>query len=46
MILSTDGKDAHDTTLSGSVSQIEDLGRRAAKTVREAAGPGFFEQWA
>ncbi|MEN0001050.1 MAG: hydroxymethylbilane synthase [Pseudomonadota bacterium] len=46
MILSTDGKDAHDTTLSGKVGQIEDVGRRAAQTVREAAGPGFFEQWA
>ncbi|MEO1702866.1 MAG: hydroxymethylbilane synthase [Pseudomonadota bacterium] len=46
MILTPDGTQSHDVQLSGNAGEAEEIGRKAAKTVRTAAGPGFFESWA
>lgn len=45
MILTPDGRQAHDVSLSGKVGDAVGIGQRAAEQVRTAAGPGFFESW-
>ena len=42
MILSTDGRTAHETSRQGLVSDAESLGREAAEEVLAAAGPDFL----
>ncbi len=45
MILTPDGKEAHEVAAEGAVSDAAALGIDAAKRVRAMAGPDFFEGW-
>lgn len=45
MILRPDGGEAHETRLQGPASEAAELGRRAAESLRAAAGPEFFADW-
>ncbi|MEL6921274.1 MAG: hydroxymethylbilane synthase [Pseudomonadota bacterium] len=46
MILTPDGVQSHDVTVSGAVADAVTLGTGAADQVRAAAGPDFFASWA
>ena len=46
MILTPDGKTAHDIATDGMRTDAEKLGRFAGETLRKRAGPVFFEDWA
>jgi hydroxymethylbilane synthase len=45
MILTPDGRDAHEVTAEGSALDAAELGADAAKRVRAEAGADFFEGW-
>ncbi|WP_342591992.1 hydroxymethylbilane synthase [Jiella sonneratiae] len=45
MILRPDGSEMHETRREGVAEDAELIGRLAARTVLEAAGPGFFDGW-
>lgn len=45
MILTPDGRKAHDVTAEGAASDAALLGADAAKRVRAMAGPHFFDGW-
>ncbi|PRX11153.1 UNVERIFIED_ORG: hydroxymethylbilane synthase [Martelella mediterranea] len=45
MILTPDGKTAHDIVTDGMQAEAEKLGRWAGETLKKRAGPGFFEDW-
>jgi hydroxymethylbilane synthase len=46
MIISPDGREAHETRLDGEASSAAELGAEAAERLRRAAGPEFFAGWA
>lgn len=45
MILKPDGTEVHEIRRSGSVADAVSIGASAGESVREAAGPRFFESW-
>ncbi|RYV37736.1 hydroxymethylbilane synthase, partial [Brucella abortus] len=45
MILTPDGRQAHEVTAEGVVSDAAALGTDAANRVRAMAGPHFFDGW-
>ncbi|WP_174801577.1 hydroxymethylbilane synthase [Martelella limonii] len=45
MILSPDGREAHDINVEGERSDAADLGRAAGEELRGRAGAHFFEDW-
>ncbi len=45
MILSPDGKQFHETSLSCRIDEAAETGKNAARELREKAGTGFFESW-
>ena len=45
MILTPDGREAHETILDGSAADAAALGRAAADKLRAMAGPHFFDSW-
>lgn len=45
MILTPDGKQCHETWLTGEVTSAAATGKRAAAQLRAAAGPNFFDSW-
>jgi hydroxymethylbilane synthase len=45
MILTPDGRDAHEVTAEGSARDAAELGADAAKRVRAEASADFFEGW-
>jgi hydroxymethylbilane synthase len=45
MVLTPDGKEAHEVRRSGSVSDALRIGRDAGAAIRAAAGPHFFADW-
>ena len=45
MILSLDGREAHEVRMEGRAEDAAAIGRSAAESVRARAGPGFFEGW-
>jgi hydroxymethylbilane synthase len=46
MIISPDGREAHETRLDGEAGAAAEIGTEAAERLRRAAGPGFFAGWA
>ncbi|MCL6707372.1 hydroxymethylbilane synthase [Pseudomonas sp. R2.Fl] len=45
MILTPDGSRFHTVTVEGKRFGAADLGLKAGKTIRDMAGPGFFDSW-
>ncbi|MDZ7823876.1 MAG: hydroxymethylbilane synthase [Ahrensia sp.] len=45
LILTPDGTQSHDVTMTGRVGDVIGLGQKAADHVRLAAGPNFFDNW-
>lgn len=45
MILTPDGRDAHEVRSEGAIADAAHLGRGAGEDVRARAGEGFFEGW-
>ncbi len=45
MVLTTDGKEAHEVRRSGTVSEAVQIGKDAGAAVRAVAGPHFFADW-
>lgn len=45
LILTPDGREAHEASGEGPASEAEAIGRRAGDAVRAKAGPGFFDGW-
>jgi len=45
LILSLDGREAHEVRMEGPAEDAAAIGRSAAESVRAKAGPGFFEGW-
>ena len=45
LILTPDGRQAHDIAVEGTRAEAEALGRAAGETLRGRAGPRFFEDW-
>ncbi|MCU0791140.1 MAG: hydroxymethylbilane synthase [Nitratireductor sp.] len=46
MIITPDGREAHETRLEGGEGDAAAIGVEAAERLRKAAGPHFFESWA
>jgi hydroxymethylbilane synthase len=46
MIISPDGRQAHETRIEGATADAAMIGREAAERLRRAAGAGFFDSWA
>jgi hydroxymethylbilane synthase len=46
MIITPDGREAHETRLEGGEGDAAAIGAEAAERLKRAAGPGFFESWA
>jgi hydroxymethylbilane synthase len=44
-ILTPDGRVFHDIRLTGTADQAARIGLEAGETVRQRAGPGFFDSW-
>ena len=45
MIITPDGREAHEISGEGPVAEAEAIGRRAGEAVRARAGTRFFESW-
>lgn len=45
MVLTPDGREAHEVSLSGSAADAASIGAEAGRQVRGRAGPHFFEGW-
>ncbi|MEC9343976.1 MAG: hydroxymethylbilane synthase [Pseudomonadota bacterium] len=45
MILSPDGRQAHELRLEGEASAAAEIGRETAERLRREAGPAFFADW-
>lgn len=45
MILTPDGQTHHSIASDGTVADAVDIGHKAGRTLRDRAGPGFFEGW-
>ena len=45
MILTPDGSRFHETEIEGLAADAAELGTRAGRAVREAAGTSFFDGW-
>ena len=45
MILTPDGREAHEVDASGPTSEAASLGADAGERVRTKAGTGFFDGW-
>ncbi|WP_274627433.1 hydroxymethylbilane synthase [Arvimicrobium flavum] len=45
MILSVDGREAHEIVREGAASDAAQIGRNAGDTLRAKVGPGFFDGW-